>query len=414
MMLRSMYPRSRIRVLPWGQLGRRMNSMTDNKMRNSKFHGPHNEEPLTGYEDAGYCPISLGQNLSDRYIVLRKLGWGGCSTVWLARDADLERHVAIKVLTGHFSAAIDMHELEFMQRLGSNNINIVHLLDHFTADSPNGPHKCLVMEPVGLNVSALSSKYRRRCMPLGRVKKITRDTLRALDYLDSCGIIHADIKPNNIFLALDNPEFVVRNYLSTTDPVIYPETQIANENISISQVLTQPLPLPQDTDLLRLDGARFKLGDFGVGFWASEPPQYQGTEIQSTSFRSPEILLGTPWNSKIDIWSVGCMVYELLAGSPLFPPNGYPAMNLKIMALRLLEDPPAFMMESGLHKVKLIGGSFDDTPRPFHTFAENTRRRDDDEDAHQKIISFFHTVFKYDPDQRPSARELLAHPWLVE
>lgn len=136
-----------------------------------------------------------------------------------------------------------------MQRLESmgpshplHHNTVVHLLDHFTTDSVNGQHKCLVMELVGITATTLSGQYLNRCMPLGVVKQITRDTLCALDYMELCGIIHtgmydaqylfsdadpvSDIKPSNIFMALDDPEGHFRDYLSTNTPLVYPKTSI--------------------------------------------------------------------------------------------------------------------------------------------------------------------------------------------
>ncbi|KAJ7134252.1 hypothetical protein C8R44DRAFT_769975 [Mycena epipterygia] len=137
-------------------------------------------------------------------------------------------------------------------------------------------------------------------------------------------------------MALD-PESHIRYYLSENSPV-YPKISIPGDQAlsSISQVSSQPVWPPKDCNFLEFKDSRFKLGDFGVGFGATEALQYLGVTIQSAC-RSPEILIGTPWNSAVDIWSTGCLVYELLSGNLSLRQK--PEMHLKMMTLRFFEDP---------------------------------------------------------------------------
>ncbi|KAJ7776864.1 hypothetical protein DFH07DRAFT_766565 [Mycena maculata] len=139
------------------------------------------------------------------------------------------------------------------------------------------------------------------------------------------------------------------------------------------------------------------------GFWANEPAQYQDVTIQSVSFRSPGILLGTTWDKKVDIWSVGCLVYELLAWNPLFPQDGYPEMHLEFMMLRFRADPPPFMLQLGLHRSSSLVVL---SATPFH-ICSVTRRASNGNDMHHNIVAFFETVFRFDLCERPWLEEVV-------
>jgi len=84
--------------------------------------------------------------------------------------------------------------------------HVCQLLDNFTHQGPNGNHICLVLEPMGLSILDL---YRALpgAMPLPLLKRVTKHVLRALGYLhEECGIIHADIKGDNLLMTGEPPE----------------------------------------------------------------------------------------------------------------------------------------------------------------------------------------------------------------
>lgn len=187
-----------------------------------------NEESLTDYKPGGYHPAFKGEPYKDsRYILMRKLGWGHFSTVWLAKDTKKNRHVAMKIVRSdkiYTEAALD--EIKLLEKLRSESNNgsggggggqsegskhILNLLDSFFHRGPNGKHVVMVFEVLGENLLALIRKYEHRGIPLVYVKQISKQLLLGLDYMHrKCGIIHTDIKPENILLEIGDVELIIQ------------------------------------------------------------------------------------------------------------------------------------------------------------------------------------------------------------
>ncbi|GAA6046180.1 hypothetical protein NBRC10513_002174 [Rhodotorula toruloides] len=188
------------------------------------------EEKLSDYEAGGYHPVRIGDvyGPNDRYVVVRKLGWGHFSTVWLARDTTVNKHVALKVVksaTHYTETALD--EIKLLQRVVESNPahpgrrHVVSLLDHFTHRGPNGTHVCMVFEVLGENLLGLIKRYHHRGVPDHICKQIAKQVLLGLDYIHrECGIIHTDLKPENVLICIDDVEAVVRAELETSPAAV--------------------------------------------------------------------------------------------------------------------------------------------------------------------------------------------------
>ncbi|XP_054163701.1 SRSF protein kinase 3-like isoform X2 [Oppia nitens] len=169
------------------------------------------QEDPNDYVKGGYHPVKISDVFNNRYCVVRKLGWGHFSTVWLCWDLTDKRFVALKVVksASHYTeTAID--EIKLLKSVRESDPDdpfgerVVKLLDDFKINGVNGTHVCMVFEVLGYNLLKLIIRSNYEGIPISNVKKIIRQVLEGLDYLHTkCKIIHTDIKPENILLTVD-------------------------------------------------------------------------------------------------------------------------------------------------------------------------------------------------------------------
>lgn len=183
---------------------------------------PEQDEEILGSDDdeqedpndycrGGYHHVKIGDLFHGRYHVIRKLGWGHFSTVWLAWDIQEKRFVAMKVVKSaeHYTeTALD--EIKLLKAVRNtdpsdpNRERVVQLLDDFKISGMNGTHVCMVFEVLGYHLLKWIIKSNYQGLPLPCVKSIIRQVLQGLDYLHTkCKIIHTDIKPENILLTVN-------------------------------------------------------------------------------------------------------------------------------------------------------------------------------------------------------------------
>ncbi|XP_051548598.1 SRSF protein kinase 3-like isoform X1 [Myxocyprinus asiaticus] len=196
---------------------------------------PEPEEEILGSDDeeqedpadyckGGYHPVKIGNLFNGRYHVIRKLGWGHFSTVWLCWDIQGKRFVAMKVVKSaqHYTetALDEIKLLRCVRETDPDDPNkdmVVQLIDDFKISGVNGIHVCMVFEVLGHHLLKWIIKSNYQGLPLPCVKSIIKQVLQGLDYLHSkCKIIHTDIKPENILMCVDNA-FVRRMAVEATE-----------------------------------------------------------------------------------------------------------------------------------------------------------------------------------------------------
>jgi serine/threonine-protein kinase len=215
--------------------------------------------------------MTTPQHLSDRYELGDILGFGGMSEVHLARDVRLHREVAVKVLRADLARDPSFYlrfRREAQNAAALNHPSIVAVYDTGEAETPTGPLPYIVMEYVD-GVTLRDIVHTDGPMPPRRAIEIIADACQALNFSHQNGIIHRDVKPANIMI-------------SSTNAV--------------------------------------KVMDFGIARAIADSSSVTQTAavIGTAQYLSPEQARGDPVDARSDVYSLGCVLYEILTGEPPF------------------------------------------------------------------------------------------------
>ncbi|KAF9241657.1 hypothetical protein DTO013E5_10067 [Penicillium roqueforti] len=402
-------------------------------------------EWVEDYRPGGYHPVVLGDVFNRQYKVIRKLGEGSYSTVWLARDLENSGYVALKILVSEISGSttelrILRHIIEVAPVEGTRYIT--RLLGEFEHRGPNGVHKCLVFEPMGPSVNTMVEelpqfKPRRREMkiryPLQMAKSILKQSLQALVFLHENGIAHGDFQPGNILFTLNDidstPEDLLRQEEDVQSRSISPPVQRLDgkQDGWAPRYLCVAQPLVPFT--CYAEGFKVKLSDMGGAYFFTDPPAKPVTPL---GLRAPEFILTGAVDNTVDIWSFGCLVFELITGQPLFcipssemeDDDHLLSLTAQLGALpdelykHWTTSSLYFTPERKLFNCQLGGVAPGEEPLMVEqTSMEESFDRTgldlDEEEAH-KVKALIRWILQYDPAKRPSPAKILADPWFCE
>jgi len=365
------------------------------------------EEEEIEYKRGGYHPVQIGNIFNQKYKIKKKLGWGHFSTVWLAEDCVHDRDVAIKIVKSaknYTEAARD--EVDILQKIAQQDPNnercILQLLDHFDIFGPNGTHVAMVFECLGCNLLTLIRMYKYKGIPTPLVRIFSKQILIGIEFLHKCNIIHTDLKPENVLL-MKTP-----NIMTVND-----NSENGSKNYLIPKTKEDILAVFSDGSF------KAKLVDLGNACWTYK---HYTDDIQTRQYRAPEVILGARYDTSVDIWSMACMIFELLTGDLLFEPKSsrnYTKNDDHLaQMIELLGPIPRIISTNGkysqkyfnrkgelLHIKKLKSWRIIEILKEKYNFSE--------EDA-QTIENFLFPMLHYNPNSRATATDCLNNPWIKD
>ncbi|KAI0147698.1 kinase-like domain-containing protein [Xylariaceae sp. FL1272] len=409
-----------------------LKGLGDDKEQSEQVIGQNNETQQTVSEEepdsycpGGFHPVYIGDVFNGRYEVLNKIGYGVYSTVWIVEDlqhrsSERRAFFALKILRADcYDGQYDIFEREILRQLkeGGREFlgykHVVHLIDDFEHSGPNGKHVCLVFELYGETLRSFGVWFPEQMIPNGVMQRFTTQLLLALDYVHDMKIIHTDIQPSNIFVKVRDYSMIESDYLKRA-PV---PRQDRNET-RYTVIPSCPLRgayFNNSDNFLNFDIA---LGDWGVACWSDK---HLSERIQPVLLRAPEVLIRAPWDIYIDYWNVGALLPELFRSVRTFdgrvPPDGHYELREHIAEMVHYFGPfPRALLEKGDPEIvrdifddngKVKGWSCSEEPLNLDVFAPGL-----DEETKEEFISFLRAIMQIEPEKRPSAEDLLRHPFL--
>ncbi|KAI1736947.1 kinase-like domain-containing protein [Xylaria scruposa] len=266
-----------------------LDTAMDDRQDPAALAQPNGGGILEGDDKDGYYKIRIGEIMNGRYQVQSTLGKGMFSGVARAVDITNKKLVAIKMMRNNDALRKGgFTEIAILQKLNDadpeNRKHIVKFERHFEHKG----HLCLAFENLSLNLREVLRKFGNNIgINLSATRAYAHQIFVALAHLRKCSIVHADLKPDNI---------------------------LVNETRNV-----------------------LKICDLGTAIDRSDAATAH-TEITpylvSRFYRAPEIILGMPYDYAIDMWSIGCTLYELYTGKILFAGDSNNQMLKAIMEIR--------------------------------------------------------------------------------
>ncbi|XP_076947823.1 uncharacterized protein LOC143619885 [Bidens hawaiensis] len=323
----------------------------------------------TGFEEDKNFNVVLNSVIAGRYHVTEYLGSAAFSKAIQAHDLHTGMDVCVKVIKNNkdfFDQSLD--EIKLLKFINKHDpgdkYHLLRLYDYFYYRE----HLLIVCELLKANLYEFH-KFNRESggevyFTMTRLQSITIQCLEALEFLHGLGLIHCDLKPENI---------LVKSYSRCEVKVI----------------------------------------DLGSSCFETD---HLYSYVQSRSYRAPEVILGLPYDKKIDIWSLGCILAELCTGNVLFQ-NDSPA-TLLARVIGIISPISQDMLAKGRDTYKYFSKSYtlyernQDTNKLEYLIPKKTSLRHRLPMGDPGFINFVSHLLEISPKTRPSASEALKHPWL--
>ena len=332
---------------------------------------PNDKLKNKGFDDkeTDYLLV-LGDHIAYQYEILEMLGSGSFSQVCKCLDHKTNKEVAIKVIKSHKrfedQGQVELKILAYLKKYNKTQPTyFVHMLNHFIFRG----HLCVVFELLSFNLYDLLKANGFKGFSHTLVRRFSLQVLKGLSFLKEHKIVHCDLKPENIILI--------------------------NKQESLIKII-----------------------DFGSSCFENERIY---TYIQSRIYRAPEVILGIPYSTGIDMWSLGCIIFELIHGDPLF--QGETEEDHLNTIIEVLGFPPENLLKNASKKNKFfhLDGSVKNTVSTRGKVrVPNSKSLEDKLSTDDFVLvdfiksKFYLECLEWEPEKRMSPEDALCHPWMVE
>ena len=348
----------------------------------------------TGFEETKDFQIVIGSIIAGRYQVVEFLGSAAFSKAIQCKDLIKKEMVCLKIIENnkeYMDQSID--EIKILKYVNSNgNVddkNVIKYIDCFY----HKEHLIIVTELLKDNLYEFLKYNREHDKKLyftaGRIQKVAYQVLKGLEHIHSLNLIHCDLKPENI---------LIKSYSK----------------------------------------CEVKIIDLGSACFIHD---HLGSYVQSRSYRAPEVILGCPYDYRIDVWSLGCILFELYTGNVLFQNNS--VQELLTRVLGICGPLPEEVHKTGRHTNK-----FFTKEKMVYQEVDEERNLDNRHLSEEMIelikmarknkkkvklyvpkrsslrhrmhcndlifIDFIKCLLDPDKDRRPTVAEALRHPFITE
>lgn len=284
------------------------------------------------------------------YNIICELGRGGYSIVWLAYSISNNNFVALKVQNPD-EYKDGLTEITFVESLSKNkHTNFINLIEYFVEIKDKNKYLCSVWELHATNLDCILRKGNyKNGLPFHIIRKIMLQTIEGLKILhNKYKVFHGDIKTDNILVkgVSKRNQFIIDNYLKqnfnerynkikeqqwlqsgkTLDTIknMKKETKFkirSKLHKEINDIILSKLEQvdisPYDIDEKYINNMKISISDFGT--FCGENDYYDDV-FGTRYYYAPEVILGGECSNSVDIWCLGCLLFELVTGDILFDP----------------------------------------------------------------------------------------------
>ncbi|XP_048489595.1 dual specificity protein kinase CLK2 isoform X4 [Plutella xylostella] len=331
----------------------------------------------------GHLVYWPGYVMGARYKIIDTLGEGTFGKVVEVKDLEMEHRMALKIIKNvekyREAAKLEINVLEKLADVDPDCKNLcVKMLDWFEYHG----HMCIAFEMLGQSVFDFLKDNNYQPYPLEQVRHIAYQLIYSVLFLHEHKLTHTDLKPENI-LFVDSDYEVVSVYSSSK----------------------------KKHDLRRVKRSDVRLIDFGSATFDHE---HHSTIVSTRHYRAPEVILELGWAQPCDVWSIGCIMFELHLGITLFQTHD----NREHLAMmeRILGPIPYRMARKTRTKYFYHGKlDWDEKSSAGRYVRENCkpllRYLQNNSEETRQLFDLIARMLEYEPAQRITLRDALHHPF---